>query len=86
MHGNEQLAIIIPALRRVGAAIASSQLTGPTPCKDFTVGDVLAHMTGLASGFAPMFRGDAAPPVEPDGGTAMDRFDAAMAARAESTR
>ena len=50
MQGNEQLAIIIPKLREIGARIDPSQLDAPTPCKDFTVAGVLGHMTGLASG------------------------------------
>ncbi len=58
MEGNEQLAIIIPKLREVAARIDPGQLGAPTPCAKFTVAGVLAHMTGLASAFAPMFRGE----------------------------
>ncbi len=83
MQGNEQLAIIIPKLREVGARIDSSQLDVATPCKDFTVAAVLGHMTGLASAFAPMFRGDEPPSgdtePESDDATATARFDTAMA-------
>jgi uncharacterized protein (TIGR03086 family) len=80
MQGNEQLAIIIPKLREIGARIQPSQLDAPTPCKDFTVGGVLRHMTGLASGFAPMFRGEEPPSdnPEPDDTTEIARFDKAM--------
>jgi uncharacterized protein (TIGR03086 family) len=80
MQGDEQLAIIIPKLREVGARIQSSQLDASTPCKDFTVAGVLEHMTGLASGFAPMFRGEEPPGgnPEPDGATVVARFDSAM--------
>jgi uncharacterized protein (TIGR03086 family) len=80
MQGNEQLAIIIPKLREIGARIQPSQLDAPTPCKDFTVAGVLEHMTGLASGFAPMFRGEEPPSgnPEPDDNTEMARFDSAM--------
>lgn len=80
MHGNEQLAIIIPKLREIGARIQPSQLDAPTPCKDFTVAGVLGHMTGLASGFAPMFRGQEPPndTPEPDDTTEVARFDSAM--------
>lgn len=82
MQGNEQLAIIIPKLREIGARIGPSQLLAPTPCKDFSVADVLAHMTGLASAFAPMFRGEEPPSgnAEPDDTTEIARFDVAMAA------
>src|SRR5690606_3741730 len=64
------------------AGIDPSQLDRPTPCKDFTVSGVLAHMTDLASGFAPMFRGEEPPAndAESDGGSETARFDAAMAA------
>ncbi|MGB3736065.1 MAG: TIGR03086 family metal-binding protein [Ilumatobacter sp.] len=81
MHGNEQLAIIIPKLREVGARIDPSQLDGPSPCKEFTVAGVLGHMTGLASGFAPMFRGEEPPSgdLPPDDSTDLTRFDRAMA-------
>jgi uncharacterized protein (TIGR03086 family) len=81
MQGNEQLAMIIPELRKVGARIATDQLDAPTPCKDFTVAGVLGHMTGLATGFAPMFRGEDPSSVdaEPDGVTETARFDTAMA-------
>lgn len=80
MQGNEQLAIIIPKLREVGARIDPGQLHEPTPCEDFTVAGVLGHMTGLASAFAPMFRGEAPPSGDPEPGDADDtaRFDAAM--------
>ena len=61
MEGNEQLAVIIPMLKQVGAGIAAEQLDGPTPCASFSVSGVLEHMTGLASAYAPAFRGDAPP-------------------------
>ena len=82
MQGDEQLAVIIPKLREIGAGIHPSQLGAATPCKNFTVADVLGHMTGLASAFAPMFRG-AAPPSgdpEPDETRELASFDVAMAA------
>lgn len=80
MQGNEQLAIIIPKLREVGAQIEPIQLDGPTPCKDFTVSGVLGHMTELASAFAPMFRGEEPPSGDPapDGDSEVARFDKAM--------
>ncbi|MEA3183695.1 MAG: hypothetical protein QOJ74_172 [Ilumatobacteraceae bacterium] len=59
MEGNEQLAVLIPMLKKVGAGITPEQLGGTTPCKSFTVTDVLDHMTTLASSYAPAFRGDA---------------------------
>ena len=62
MEGNEQLAIIIPMLKNVGAGIAAEQLDSPTPCASFSVSGVLEHMTGLATAYAPAFRGDAPSP------------------------
>ncbi len=81
LHGDEQLAVIIPKLREIGAGIDPGQLDGPTPCEDFTVAGVIAHMTGLASGFAPMFRGEQAPGDDSssDDTTDLARFDTAMA-------
>lgn len=84
MEGNEQLSIIIPELRSVGAGIKPEQMNAATPCTDFTVSGVLGHMTGLASAFAPMFRGEEPPSTDPDpDGDPRDeatRFDEAMAA------
>ena len=80
MNGDEQLAIIIPALRDVAGRIRPEQLGSPTPCSDFSVAGVLGHMTGLGSAFAPMFRGQ--PPPDdgpaPPSGQELSRFDAAM--------
>ncbi len=83
MEGNEQLAVIIPMLNRVGAGIRREQLDGPTPCVSFTVSGVLDHMTGLASAYAPAFRGDAPPSnegaaSEPDHRELTVRFQLAM--------
>jgi uncharacterized protein (TIGR03086 family) len=46
-------------LKRVGHGIQPEQLDNSTPCAAFTVSGVLGHMTGLASAFAPAFRGEA---------------------------
>lgn len=88
MQGDEQLAVIIPKLREVGAGIVPSQLDRPTPCKDFTVSGVLAHMTGLASAFAPMFRGEEPPTgdAQPGEGSETARFDVAMVALLDAVR
>jgi len=82
MEGNEQLSIIIPELRAVGASIDPAQLDAPTPCDQFTVSGVLGHMTDLASAFAPMFRGEEPPNSDPDPDHSgeLAQFDAAMAA------
>jgi hypothetical protein len=48
MEGNEQLAVIIPMPKQVGAGILPEQLNGSTPCVSFSVSGVLDHMTGKA--------------------------------------
>lgn len=82
MEGNEQLSVIIPMLKAIAGHIDDAQLTRATPCANFDVAGVLGHMTGLASGFAPMFRGEDPPPAGPEsagtGATATDRFQQAM--------
>lgn len=84
MEGNEQLAVIIPMLKQVGAGIRSEQLQGSTPCTSFNVADVLGHMTGLASAYAPAFRGDPPPgdggPAAPGDDDLPARFQSAMTA------
>lgn len=73
---------------KIGTRIQPSQLDAPTTCSDFTVADVLGHMTGAASAFAPMFRG--AEPTggdpEPDDTTDNARFDAAMSELLDSVQ
>lgn len=81
LNGDEQLAIIIPALREVAARIRPGQLGAPTPCPEFSVAGVLGHMSSLGSTFAPMFRGQPAPDDDPAPASEQDqlgRFDAAM--------
>ena len=82
MEGNEQLAVIIPMLKQVGAGIRADQLGGPTPCASFDVSGVLDHMASLASAYAPAFRGDP-PPSDSEPTTRADaslpvRFQEAM--------
>ena len=88
MQGDEQLAIIIPMLREVGAGITPAQLHGPTPCAAFDVADVLGHMAGLASTYAPAFRGDVLPDVdetaEVGDGDLVARFQEAIGALLEA--
>lgn len=80
MDGSEQLSMIIPMLKGVANRIRSDQLGAVTPCADFDVAGVLGHMTGLASGFAPMFRGEEPAPVgpSPSDASATDQFNHAM--------
>lgn len=81
MEGNEQLSIIIPMLKEVAGHITEDQLGAETPCAKFDVAGVLDHMTGLASGFAPMFRGEdpsKAASEPPAGASATDQFSNAL--------
>ncbi len=80
MEPNEQLAVIIPMLKRVADGINRDQLGAATPCSEFSVEGVLDHMTSLATGFAPMFRGEdpASAPAPSDQGDIIDGFDSAM--------
>jgi uncharacterized protein (TIGR03086 family) len=46
---------LLPTARRLGAlveAVDDRQLDAPTPCPDYTVGDLLDHIGGLAVAFA----------------------------------
>jgi uncharacterized protein (TIGR03086 family) len=46
---------LLPTARRLGALVESvddRQLNAPTPCPDYTVGDLLDHIGGLAVAFA----------------------------------
>jgi len=80
MEGNEQLVVIIAMLKDVAGRVRVDQLGDATPCAAFTVEDVLGHMTGLASGFAPMFRGEDPPPTASAGpaGEIREQFALAM--------
>ena len=82
MEGNDQLEVIIPMLKQVGAGIVTEQLGCSTPCASFTVSGVLDHMTGLASAYAPAFRGDPSPtdggPSAPGDNDLATRFQLAM--------
>lgn len=49
-------------LCRVVAGIRDDQLAAPTPCPDYTVGDLLEHVVGLTRAFT-----EAASPVPPSG-------------------
>jgi uncharacterized protein (TIGR03086 family) len=59
---------LIPATRRTAELIANlgdDQLVRPTPCPNYTLGDLLDHVNGLSQAFA-----NAATKVIPEGGTA----------------
>ena len=81
MDGAEQLDQVMPLLVAVVGRIEPGQLADPTPCANFTVAGVLDHMIGGARAFAPAFRGEPAPAVEPASpeGNQLERFGQAMA-------
>lgn len=64
MEATTQLGAILPAVERLVARIEPAQLEDPTPCDDFTVLDVIQHMTVLGSQFAYQFRGESPPEIE----------------------
>lgn len=81
MHPSDQLAAIIPAITGIADRIRPDQLDDPTPCREFTVLDVLGHMIVLGGTYAHSFRGEPAPGIEPPrpgDGVPADRFRRAM--------
>ncbi len=50
-----------PATRQMGsllAGVTDDQLTAPTPCEDYTLGDLIDHVDGLSYAFAAAARKD----------------------------
>lgn len=56
-----QLDEIVPLLNGLVAGIDDTQLSAPTPCAEFDVRGILAHMVGGATMFAAAFRGTPPP-------------------------
>ncbi len=54
-------------LRDLAASVTDEQLTAPTPCTDYTVGDLLDHIGGLAAAFAGAARKEPVPGSERGG-------------------
>lgn len=65
MNPCQQLDDILPRLSGLVASLDESDLDAPTPCSDFAVRDVLAHMIGGASMFSAAFRGQSAEATPP---------------------
>ena len=84
MDGVQQLEQVAPMLGAIVGNISDADLGRPTPCAEFAVADVLEHMIGGASAFAPGFRGDGSAPNPPTDGTVFDRWHAAMSSLMES--
>ena len=49
-------------LTRLVRGVRDDQLSAPTPCPDYTLGDLLDHVHGLATGFAMAARKEDMPP------------------------
>ncbi len=75
----EQLGIILPAVQERIAQVPVEHLDDPTPCSAFRIRDLLDHIIGGASAFAPQLRGDD-PPGEPPPLTDETRLIAAITA------
>jgi uncharacterized protein (TIGR03086 family) len=58
MESSEQFAYFIPAFLDLVVPLTAEQLTLPTPCTDWTVCDLLEHMTTGANMFASALSGD----------------------------
>ena len=84
LDGVQQLDQIAPLLGGIVANIGDDDLGRPTPCANFAVADVLEHMIGGASAFAPAFRGDGSPAQPPTDGDVFARWNAAMGALMEA--
>jgi uncharacterized protein (TIGR03086 family) len=65
MHVTEQLSYVLPTLSATVDRIYGMQLDAPTPCREFTVHDVLDHMIVGGGTFAHLFRGEEPPEIEP---------------------
>jgi uncharacterized protein (TIGR03086 family) len=76
MDGADQLDEIIPLIQEVVDGISADQIDAPTPCARFAVRDVLEHMIGGATAFAPAFRGEAPVPGHPAVGLDADALKA----------
>ncbi len=62
-----------PACRRmidVLAGVADDQLTSPTPCTEYTVGDLIDHVDGVSQGFAAVARKDSGESTDTDSAAA----------------
>lgn len=55
---------------RLAAAVPDARLSDPTPCRAYTVGHLLGHLTGLATAFRDAARKDLGPTTDTEPGEA----------------
>jgi uncharacterized protein (TIGR03086 family) len=58
-----QLDVLVPAFRQVAGGTDPAQLDDRTPCSEWAVRDLFAHLIGGATGFAAAVRGEQPPDV-----------------------
>ena len=68
-------------LRDLVASVTDEQLTAPTPCPDYTVGDLVEHIGGLAAAFAGAARKQPVPGSEQGGTGDASRLEPGWRAR-----
>ncbi|WP_327308090.1 TIGR03086 family metal-binding protein [Streptomyces sp. NBC_01298] len=61
---------------RLATSVPDALLTGPTPCPDYAVRDLLGHVTGLAVAFRDAGRKDLGPTTDTAPGTAVPALPA----------
>ena len=62
-------------LRELVASVTDEQLSAPTPCTDYTVGDLVEHIGGLAAAFAGAARKEPVPGSERGGSGDASRLE-----------
>jgi uncharacterized protein (TIGR03086 family) len=65
----------VTTMRGLVAAVSDDQLTAPTPCPDYTVGDLVEHVGGLAIAFTGAARKQPVPGSEEGGSGDASRLE-----------
>ncbi|ATL26819.1 TIGR03086 family metal-binding protein [Streptomyces formicae] len=60
---------------RIADRVADEQLTGPTPCPDYAVREVLGHLLHLSRAFAQAARKDLGPELDRDPGSSVPELE-----------
>jgi uncharacterized protein (TIGR03086 family) len=66
-----QFDVIVPGLQKLGLGTGLDQLDAPTPCEQWAVRDLFAHLIGGATTFAAVIRGEQPPTVPQPGDDAL---------------